>query len=335
MADINLFTQAMNAAFMNSMQDVGKPAPVDTFTEEFKSNGREENYNWMTPTPGISRYKGYRRIAQISDIKYKIINYPFDATISVDLRDLDDDQIGGYKRRFQNLAQKTKAPFRNRFVLQTLGLGKSTTCFDGTNFFATTHTLGGYNTAIPGTTTNTGGNLLKVTVAASDGATHRFVVMVSNPESPLKPMIFQNRKPFDLKTDAGTPQADKAMRADWWVHGEAAVGFGYWWDAVMVEFDNTPTVLELITALQCAQSALMQFSLPTALPSDPLEYPHEQHVWTPETVSVVCSPNIYTRLRQVLMEPLYGISQAGSTSGINPNNMYQGMFNLVPTNQLA
>lgn len=333
MADINIFTAAMRSEFVNAMQAYGRPSPVEQFVTTVPSTARIENYTWMTPAPGVSRFQGYRRLAQMSPIKYTVENLEYDGSFTVPLRDIEDDQTGGYKLRMRDLVQKADAPFRNRLILQTLAAGKTTTCFDGSNFFSTTHNIGGYATNIPGTSTNTGGNLLGFTAAAtSDAVVHRFVVMVKN--GMLDPLIYQNRKSPKFMTDAGTPASSKAKKADYWVDLEAAVAFGYWWDAVMVEVTNTPSVLELIAAFDCARQALRRFELPKALSTDPTEYPHEQLVIDPKTVHVVCSVGLETLFDRVLHETYYGISQAGSTSGIRPNSLYANKFTYTTTNYL-
>jgi len=323
----------MRAEFLNSMEGAAEPAPIEDWVTPVPSTARIENYAWMTPAPGISRYQGYRRLAQMSPVKYSVENLEYDGAFSVSLRDVEDDQVGGYKLRMRDLVEKSKTPFKSRLILQTLAAGKSTTCFDGSNFFATSHNIGGYATSIPGTSGNTGGNLLGVTAAAtSDGLTHRFVMLVK--DSVLNPMIYQTRKKPNFMTDAGTPQSSKAKKADFWIDLEAAAAFGYWWNAVMVEITNTPSVLELIGAVDCARQALRRFELPKALVTDPTEYPHEQLVISPKTAHVVCSVGLETLFDRVVTQNLLGVNQAGSTSGLQVNNAYYGKFSVTTSNHL-
>jgi len=87
--DITLFTAAMRGEFLKAMQAVAKPAPIDAFTTVVPSTARIENYAWMTPSPGISRYIGHRRYATLDQIRYTVPNLEFDGSISVALRDAD------------------------------------------------------------------------------------------------------------------------------------------------------------------------------------------------------------------------------------------------------
>lgn len=331
--DINLLTGVLRAEFLNSLPNVAKPAPFSNITTVINSTVRMENYGYMTPTPGLAPYKGYRRLGTISSKTYSILNIPYDASFVVPLRDLKDDQVGGYKRRMGDLMKKAGTPFQSRLALQKLAAGKTTTCFDDSYFFATTHNMGGYATNIPGTTTNTGGNLLNINTAAiADGLTHRMVVCVKNDF--LNPIVYQVRDNPKFMTDAGTPQSELADKAIYAVQLEAAAGYGYWWDAVMVEFAGTPTFTETLTGLDVAKQALRRFTYPISQATDPVEYPHEQTEWNPETITVVNSVGIENQLTKVLGENSYGISPAGSTAGFQTNNIYYKKFTQITTNAL-
>src|SRR5262249_14318980 len=160
------------------------------------STARIENYAWMSPVPAIAQYKGKRRFGKISEIKYKIENLEYDASFEVLLRDIQDDQVGGYKLKPQELAQKAKK-FPGRLVLKTLGLGGPTACFDGSTFFAPSHTIGSGNNAL--TATGSGN---------SDGLTYKIIVLLHN--GPLKPLVYQDRKNPQFETDSGSPESLKA-----------------------------------------------------------------------------------------------------------------------------
>lgn len=332
--DINLFTAAMRSEFLNAMAVVGEPAPIDIVTTEIKSTARLENYAWMSPSPGISRYVGHRRLANLSSIKYTLENLEYDGSFSVKLRDLDDDQVGGYKLRMRELVQKAGAPFRTRELLRLMANGQTTLCFDNSNFYAMSHNLGGYesnaaNFGISGVTG--GGNLLTVDPAASDGITHCMTVSVVN--SMLNPFIYQNRKPPEFNTDAGTPASKKAKKADYWIDLEAGFGFGYWWDSVMVKFTDTPTVVEFINGLDAAYQALMRFSLPKSLSTDPYEYPHEQLQPNAKNLAVTCSVGLQTIASKALNDTYYGVTTAATTAN-SPSGFWADKYTLIHSNWL-
>ncbi len=319
----------MNVAFLNAMKVYGQPAPIDAFVENVPSNLRIENYTWMTPAPGIARYAGFRRLAQMSPIKYTVENLEYDGSFTVPLRDVEDDQVGGYKKRMGDLVMKADAPFKSQLALTQLANGKTATCFDGTAFYATAHNIGSYSAAVPGAVTNVSGNLMGYTASGtSDGVVSRFCLLITN--TGLKPIIYQARKPPRFDTDAGTKQSNKAKKADYWIDLECAAAFGYWWDSVMVEITNTPNVQDIWNAIDIARQALRSFKLPKARVEDPDEYPHEQLQFSPENSTIVCSSNIETKMDHALNETFYGTG----TSTFTSNNIYHKKFNLVSTNRL-
>jgi phage major head subunit gpT-like protein len=330
--DINIFTGAMNTAFLNAMSVYGKPAPIDAFVETVPSTQRIETYPWMSPAPGISRYAGFRRLAQLGPTLYQVTNYEYDGALSVKTRDIEDDMVGAYPKRMGDLVAKADSPFRAQLCLTHLAAGKTLLCFDGTPMFAagaSGHNIGSNSGVIAGTATNTSGNLLGFTASGdSSGVVHRFVLLITN--TGLKPLLYQNRKSPKFDTDAGTKQSSKAKKADYWIDLEAAPAFGYWWDAVMVEITNTPTIQNIWDAIDCARRALRGFKLPKARAEDPDEYPHEQLQFSPENSTIVCSTGIESIMDHALNEMYYGTG----TSTFTSNNIYHKKFNLVASNRL-
>lgn len=326
--DINLFTAALRSEFLKSMQVVAKPAPIDKFTTTVPSTARIENYAWMTPSPGISRYLGRRRKAQLDQIKYTVENLEYDALLSVSLRDVEDDQIGGYKLRMSELSQKAGKPHESRTVLQALANGSTGVCFDGSTFFNDTHNLGGYASAVPSGFGGGANELTYDSANTSDATTNVFIVLIHGEEQMLKPMIYQKRKPFELKTDAGTPSSEKARFADYWIHGESAASYGYWWNAVKVTITDTPSLLDIFTCIDGVRRTFRKFTLPTALPTDPVEYVHEQTEFNANTATIVTCTALEQLFNHALNEDRVGVSVAGSTAGITSNIYYKG-FNLV------
>lgn len=330
---IDILSAAMKVQFLNSMAVVAKPAPIEGICTEINSTSRFENFAWMTPAPGISRYKGYRRYAKLSSIKYTLENVEYDGALTVPLRDFQDDQIGGYKRRMGDLVEKSKAPFRTRVLLQFLANGATNPCYDTSNFFdtATNHKIGGSPASITGLT-GSGNNYTVNAAASADATQHRVIILIKN--SLLCPLLFLNRKAPKLVTDAGTPQSELAKRANWALDLECTPGHGYWQDAIQLIITGTPTVLELITYINALRNAISRFTLPVSLATDPLEYVHEQLDWTPDNIMVLTSNDLFTLMNQVLNETYFGISQAGSSSGITPNNIYFKKFTLIHSNYL-
>lgn len=333
--DINLFTDTVKPLFIKGLQAVPvEKLAVNDFCLMVDSTARIENYDWITPPPGISEYPGYRRYAQLSSIPYRIENREFDASLVIPTRDIEDDKIGGWPLRFQQLGT-IAARFPERWIYQTLANGNSNLCFDGTNFFATSHNQGGGGLSTLPSGFTGGGNSLTFTAASADGATGKIVFMLNNEGSgPVKPIIYQNRKLPKLTTDSGTPESQLAKKVRYAIDLEAASLYGYWWDAILVNVINTPTVTETQTILDVVVQQFQSFTLPRSLPSDPNLYVHQGLDLTKPLGTCVSGNLTALLLAHVLMNQAIGVSVAGATSGI-AQNIYAGRFKLLSSGYMV
>lgn len=292
------------------------------------SGGRIENYDWLTPPPGISEYAGYRRYASLSSIPYRIENKEYDAALQVPLRDIEDDKIGGWPMRFNQMGG-IAARFPERWIYQTIANGDANLGFDATNFFALSHNqgAGGLSTLPSGFTGS--GNLITFTGASNDSASGKAIFTIKNQMSgPIKPVIYQRRKEPKLKTDSGTPQSEIDKKVRYVIDLEAAALYGYWWDAIMIKFVNTPTVTELQTVVDVVTQQFMSFSLPRNLPSDPNLYVHQSLNLTGQLGTCLSGVLTARLFAHIFADDRIGISVAGSTSGL-AKNIYFNSFKLL------
>lgn len=309
MADskVDLFTTAMRTEFITAFMATAEPAEYEQYTAVIPSTARIENYAWMSPVPAVKQFQGHRQYGKISEIKYTVENLEYDSAFEVLLRDIQDDQVGGYKLKPEELAEKAKK-FPGRLVLSNVAKGKSTTCFDGSNFFASSHTVG---------TAGTNGNALTFTGSGdSSGDKYNFIVLVQN--GPLKPLVYQDRKSPAFETDAGSPESKRRKVVTYWIDMEGAAAFGHWWDACLMECTNKPTIGELQTMLGNIENQFRTFALPSGMTGDLNEYVHEQLKFTERNVTLLHSSNAANLVRTVLQS-------ATIVNGSGPvTNIYQG-----------
>jgi len=311
--DINVFTVQMRAEFLQAYQELDptKPAPWEKYTTVIPSTARTENYAWMSPTPGVQPYVGHRRFGHIDAIRYTVNNLEFDMAFEVLNRDIKDDVVGGYKLKAQDLGRRASL-YPGRLVLKTLAAGTTTPCFDGSNFVATTHTLGTYGT---------GGNLLSFNPASNDAVAHNIYMLIH--DGPIKPLVYQNRMVPDIETDAGTPQSKLAKKSRYWMDMEGAGAYGWWWDVIKTEISDTPTITEMQTIIMNMVNQARSFRLPKAFASDDNEVPHEQIVFSKANTTFACSTGLGELLRQVIDSPTIVNSGAAVT------NIYYGIGDYV------
>lgn len=313
---IGIFTTKMRTEFQRAYQATAEPAKWQNFTQIIPSTARIEHYTWMSPSPGISRYKGHRRFGKIDTIKYSVENKEFDAAFEVLLRDIEDDQTGGYEIKPKELADRARI-FPGRWSLKLLGQGASSYCFDGTYFFADSHTIGTGDNKLTGTGT-----------ANSDSASYKMALLYHG--GPLKPLLYQERKAPRFMTDAGTPQSSMAKQVKYWIDMEGEAAFGYWWDSVLHTWTNLPNVTDMHDAFRRMIAAFRGFVLPKSLDSEDGEYIHEQTDFSSANMTLVVTPALEQIAKQAVNAEWIPVTVGATT--VSNTNLYKGLCDVVATN---
>lgn len=293
--------------------DPAKPAPWESYTSEISSTARIENYSFLSPAPGLAPYEGHRRLGNIDAVKYEVKNIEYDAAFEVLLRDIEDDQVGGYQLKPREMAAKARL-FPGRLALQHLAQGKSKLCFDGTPFFADSHAIG------------VGDNLMSKNCASNDSVICNVVAMLHT--GPIKPLIYQRRKEPRFMDDYGEKSSFFAKKVRYWVDMECGIGFGFWHDAILMEIEDTPNVTEVQEVISAIQQRFRTFQLPKAMASDQTEYVHEQTEFNAATCTFVVSPNLENLFRAVLE------SETIVNGGAAVTNIYRGQGRVTVSNHL-
>jgi len=303
----------MRTEFETTFEAVAEPLPYERWTQTIPSTARIEHFNWMSPTPGVKQFKGHREFAGIHSVPYRVENLEFDAAFSVPLRDIQDDQTGGYALKARELASRAKN-FPSRWVTKHLAAGSSRACFDGSNFFAATHNLGGYAT---------NANLLTFDPAATDAVASKLIALHHG--GPLKPLLYLQRRGPDFRSNGGETTSYEAKEVKYWIDLEGEAAYGYWWDAVQVSISDTPTVVELHTIFGNIEKAFRSFQLPKALTSEDGEYVHEQRVFSTGNLTLIGSTSLAEPLRQALGENWAPQTVGGAT--VATTNRFAGWAN--------
>ena len=105
------------------------------------STTRQEEYRWLGQFPGLREWIGDRVVKDLSVDGFVIKNRNFEATVSVDRNDLEDDAIGIYKPLFSQLGESAKQ-HPDLLMYELLMSGFTAKCFDGNPFFHTAHPNG-------------------------------------------------------------------------------------------------------------------------------------------------------------------------------------------------
>lgn len=172
-ANLTLLYQSLRVLFQDAFGQVTPTYP--RIAMEVPSTTRQENYGWLAKFPKMREWLGDRVVKSISAHGYSILNKNWESTIEVDRNDIDDDNIGLYRPLVQEMGRGA-ASHPDELVWGLLPGGFSTPCYDGKNFFAADHPMGG------GSAGNNYG---------SGSGTPWYLIDSSRA---IKPLIFQSRQ---------------------------------------------------------------------------------------------------------------------------------------------
>lgn len=108
----------------------------------FTSDQPSETYAWLGDTPSMREWIGTRSAKELSEFGIEIKNLLFEATLSVNVDDLDRaNRQQQVSIRISELAARTVSHWAQ--LLSALILGSETIpCYDGQPFYSTTHPVG-------------------------------------------------------------------------------------------------------------------------------------------------------------------------------------------------
>lgn len=318
--DVTAFSAMARAEFMQgkmAADDRTLPASHDAFVTKMPSTTKVETHTYMSNLPRLRRFKGYSPSVRLVDKTYTVPNYEYRiGPVTIRKTDLDDDQIGGYLRSINALPARGQKDIGHD-VLAHLAAGTTNTCFDGTAYFANSHTFG------------TGDNLDTANMASNDAVTHKIIALITD-NAAIKPVIFQDRESLSaLMTDADTPQAMKLREFEYWADCRYGLAYGFWWDAIHLTITDTPTVSEIIeTIMPQIINRFRTFTLPKGNDSDDALKVHEGWAPSAQSLHLLCNLQLAEILDTAITQSQY-IRSTG-----NVDNVYKGKATIVPTSAL-
>ena len=318
--EVSAFSAMARAEFMNQLMGAyAKPIPadIDSLVDEYPSTARVETHTYMSNIPRLRRFKGYTPGQRLVATGWTVQNETYRAgPITVQMEDLEDDQVGGYLKAISALPQQAQKDIKYK-ILSTLAAGTTGLCFDGTAMFADSHSIG------------SGDNLMTVDNAGNDGKTHKIVAVIT--DGPAKPMLFQNREPLKELRDDYTPQALKEREFEYWADCRFGVSAAAWFTAIHITITDTPTLAELDSILTSLADRFRTFTLPKGSDADDVLYFHEG--WLPETntFTLLCNLGLGQLLYKLRTTELI----AAGTGGAVVNNQWREKFTLIPTSALG
>lgn len=321
MPDVSSFTALARAEFQAGMLIAGDtpfPANFDLFTTRIGSTVKVETHTYMSNLPRLTEFNRSNAAVRLENKEYTVANKEYRCgPIAVRSTDIDDDQTQGYLKTINAMPGRAQKDI-GHIVCAHLAAGTTKLCFDGSAFFADSHTFG------------SGDNLDTANMASNDAVTHKIVALITD-NSAIKPVLFQDREALSsLKTDADTPQADLAKDYQYWADARFGLGYGFWWDAIHLTITDTPTVVECIsTLIPQIINRFRTFTLPKGKLSDDTLYVHEGWLPSQTSLSLLCNLSLAEVLGTAVLSKEY---PSGGSAIINP---YYQKATVVPTSALG
>ena len=187
-----------------------------------------ESYAWLGQFPRLREWIGDRELKKMVTHSYTLRNKKFEGTVAIPAEAIEDDQYGVYMPMMEEMGYAVEThPDEMLFAL--LAAGFNTLCYDKQNFFDTDHPVVNPETGTEESVSN---------MQAGSKAPW-FLLDTSRP---LKPLIYQRRKPYKLQTKTDSAQSDHVFMADEYVYGvdgRGEWGVGFWQQAFGSKADLT------------------------------------------------------------------------------------------------
>lgn len=210
-----LFT-AYKAEFQNAQ--AATPTDWKRIATPVPSSSASNTYGWLGQFPTFREWIGDRVLKNMAAHGYSITNKKFESSVGVPRDAIEDDEIGVYKPLFAEMGRASSA-HPDELVFALLKAGLTTTCYDGQYFFDTDHPV------YP--STDATGTAVSVSNYQDGVGPAWYLLDVSRA---LKPIIFQNRRNYDLKAMTAMDDESVFMRDEYryGVDARVNVGFGFW-----------------------------------------------------------------------------------------------------------
>lgn len=130
----------LRTEFNNAFQ--ATPTTWDKIAMKIPSNSGSNFYGWLSAFPKMRRWVGAKHVQNLTATNYEVPNSDFEATIEVERKHIEDDQVGMYTPQAQ-MAGYSAAQLPDEIVFETVNKSFSSPCYDGQYFFDSDHDVAG------------------------------------------------------------------------------------------------------------------------------------------------------------------------------------------------
>jgi phage major head subunit gpT-like protein len=172
-------------------------------------------YAWLGQFPRMREWLGDRQLKSLALHDYSVKNKKFESSVAIPRDDIDDDTYGVFTPLFEEMGYAV-ATHPDELVYTLLGAGFNSECYDKQNFFDSDHPVG-----------NEDNGIASVSNMQAGGGEPWFLLDVNRP---IKPLMFQRRRNYDIKAMTKDDDESVFMRDEYRYGVDARVnaGFGLW-----------------------------------------------------------------------------------------------------------
>lgn len=148
MALKSLSSRAIMGEFARAIEEPVDHGFVDNLTLFVPdSNQFTEEHRFVGAAPGFVDWIGTRRVGELADYMQRVINSPYESTLSVWKDEVKFDKTGQVQNRINSHAQSSNEHWEE-LITPLINAGATSLCYDGKYFFATNHTEGKATTSM-------------------------------------------------------------------------------------------------------------------------------------------------------------------------------------------
>lgn len=114
------------------------------------SGSSQNDYTWLSLFPRMRKWIGDKVIKTLSAFKYTVVNDDWEATVSVNRNDIEDDNLGIYAPQAQMAGYSAKQ-LADEIVSDLKNNAFANVCYDGQYFYDSDHSVAGASVSNLGT----------------------------------------------------------------------------------------------------------------------------------------------------------------------------------------
>lgn len=172
------------------------------------SAGESNLYAFLGHFPGAREWLGDRFIKDLKANSYSLVNKEWESTVAVPRKTFEDDTYGVFSTIMEEMGYSA-GMLPDEGVFAALAAGASSLCYDGQYFFDTDHPVG--STQYSNYDATGGGNLWALL----------------DTKRPLKPLIYQLRKPISFQSFTSPTDEHVFKRGEFLYGYDGRAAFGY------------------------------------------------------------------------------------------------------------